>query len=189
MSDPFIGEIRLFTCNFAPLGWYPCDGAERNVAQLQALYAVIGNTYGGTYPNTFKVPDLRGRAACGAGSGPGLTPRALGKTFGGNTITLDELQMPAHSHMMQRQSNALAFAGKTAAANNKSDLGTLLLQPPTSTVSTALMIFQNQGTPNTILHPETISASAGTGLPHNNTQPYQAIGYYIAYIGIFPSWD
>lgn len=189
MSDPFIGEVRVFSYNFIPQGWKACDGSELNVAQYQALYAIIGNTFGGSPSKTFKVPDLRGQAVSGAGTGAGLTPRNLGNTYGVQTVTLTESQMPAHTHPLQRQTNAKGVpTGKTAAPDSKSDLATLSILE--SSKWTNIATFQNSGSPNTTLHPSTITPSGSTQpSAHNNMQPYQAIQFCIAYLGIFPSWD
>jgi len=198
MSDPFIGEVRMFPYHFVPQGWFPCDGSEYSVQSYEALYAIIGNTFGGTASKTFKVPDLRGRAACGAGTGPGLTTRQLGNAFGDQTVTLSESNMPAHTHSLQRQSNAKSFQGKTTAPNNKSDLGSFLLKAESSAALTTLLVLQNSGSPNTVLHPSTIGpgitetgtpAGQANPLPHNNMQPYQPVQHFVAYLGIFPMWD
>ncbi len=103
MSEPFIGEIRIFANNFYPMGWLPCNGGMLNIQQYQALYAVIGNTYGGDGRPLFALPNLDtsegvGLVPIGAGSGPGLTPYNLGKTAGVPSVTLNLSQTPSHNH-------------------------------------------------------------------------------------------
>ncbi len=94
MSEPYIGEIKMFAGNFAPRGWALCDGQLLPIAQNEALFSILGTTYGGDGRTTFGLPDLRGRAPVHAGSGPGLTPRNLGQKFGAEQTTLTVPQLP-----------------------------------------------------------------------------------------------
>jgi microcystin-dependent protein len=98
MSEPYIGEIKMFAGNFAPRGWALCDGQLLPIAQNEALFSILGTTYGGDGRTTFGLPDLRGRAPVHAGSGPGLTPRNLGQKFGAEQTTLTVPQLPPHAH-------------------------------------------------------------------------------------------
>ncbi|MGR3318795.1 MAG: phage tail protein [Candidatus Anammoxibacter sp.] len=97
-SDPFIGQISMFGGNFAPRGWALCNGQVMSISENQALFSILGNTYGGDGRTTFGLPDLRGRAAIHAGAGPGLTRRILGSMGGTEINTLQENQMPTHNH-------------------------------------------------------------------------------------------
>ncbi|MEM1114973.1 MAG: tail fiber protein [Bacteroidota bacterium] len=98
VTDPFIGTIILAGFNFPPVGWAHCDGQVLSIAQNQALFSLLGTTFGGDGRTTFALPDLRGRFAMHPGSGPGLTPRRLGERGGAESVTLTAAQVPAHSH-------------------------------------------------------------------------------------------
>ncbi len=95
MSEAYVGEIRVFAGNFAPLGWALCDGTLLPIADNQVLFTLIGTTYGGDGQSTFALPDLRGRAVIHQGTGPGLSPYVIGEQVGQETITLVAAQMPA----------------------------------------------------------------------------------------------
>ena len=88
MSEPFLGEIRLFAFNFAPRGWATCSGQILSISQNSALFALLGTTYGGNGQTTFALPDLRGRLPLHSGQGPGLAPYTLGEMAGSDTVTL-----------------------------------------------------------------------------------------------------
>ena len=97
-EDSFIGEISCTAATYCPVYWVECNGQLLNIQAYQALYALLGNKFGGTYPSTFAVPDLRSRTVIGSGAGTGLTSRASGTTGGVESVTLTESQMPAHNH-------------------------------------------------------------------------------------------
>lgn len=97
-TNPFLGEIRLFAGNFAPVGWALCDGSLLPISQNAALFSLLGTTYGGDGKTTFALPDLRGRAPIGMGNGIGLTPRLEGSTGGLEQATLSITQLPSHTH-------------------------------------------------------------------------------------------
>ena len=99
MSEPFIAEIRIFAGNFAPRNWAFCDGQLLPIAQHSALFALIANVYGGDGRTTTGLPDLQGRAPMHPGRGPGLTARTLGKGVGSETVTLNQTQIPSHTHL------------------------------------------------------------------------------------------
>ena len=98
MSEPFLAEVKIVGFNFAPRGWAQCDGQILPINQYQALFSILGTTYGGDGRTTFGLPDLRGRVAMHPGNGPGLSPRQLGQKTGTETNTLTVNQMPAHNH-------------------------------------------------------------------------------------------
>ena len=135
MSDPFIGEIKMFAGNFAPRGWALCDGQLLAVSQNDALFSLFGTIYGGDGRTTFGLPDLRGRIPIHAGSGPGLSPRRLGAKGGAENVTLTTAQLPAHKHDIFA-SSAGASAGNPL--NNVS-----ANTAPTNVYSTALATSQN----------------------------------------------
>src|SRR6266436_3949024 len=98
MSNPFIGEIRMFAGNFAPAGWAFCNGQLMPISENDALFNLIGTTYGGDGQATFALPDLQGRGPIHQGQGPGLSSRQIGETFGTEEVTLTVSQLPAHRH-------------------------------------------------------------------------------------------
>lgn len=184
MSDPFIGEIRIFANNFYPMGWLPCDGRLLNIQQSTPLYAVIGITYGGDGRSTFALPNLTtpsgvGMVPIGDGSGPGLTPYNLGETAGVTSVTLTLNQTPAHNHDL--------------VGMNADDPHTVATPTATSWISrntlgtTAISNYSDQPTtPDKSLANPALGILGG-GQPHENRQPYLALNYYIAVDGIFPS--
>lgn len=190
--DAFIGEIRAFSFTYVPVGWKACDGTEYPIQQFQALFAVIGNTYGGKTQQTFKVPDLRTLAAAGTGTGPGLTPRNLGATFGTASQTLTASQIANHDHTLTMQNpvgtSAQANTLSTPVANSSWLARVLNVTGPTS--STAVPAYTKPGTAtfDAVLHPNTIGVS-GAGGAHENRQPYLAIQYCICFDGVFPAWN
>ena len=111
MSEPFIGEIRMFAGSFAPRGWALCDGQLLAVSQNDALFSLLGTIYGGDGRTTFGLPDMRGRIPIHFGSGPGLTPRTLGNKFGSEHETLITNQLPSHSHTLQANSQQAGAQG------------------------------------------------------------------------------
>ncbi|MCX4248096.1 phage tail protein [Paraliomyxa miuraensis] len=167
--EPFIGQIIMFAGNFAPRGWALCDGQLLPISQNQALFSILGTTYGGDGRTTFALPDLRGRASLHAGSGPGLTPRSLGQKSGEETVTLTVNQMPSHGHVVN--------AADTM-ANVRSPSNAVLAQEATGA-------YQN-GRTDVTMNPAMIGNSGGSQ-PHDNMQPYLVVNYIIALEGIFPS--
>jgi len=101
MSEPFVGEIRMFAGNFAPRGWAFCDGQLLAVSQNDALFSLLGTIYGGDGRTTFGLPDMRGRTPLHAGQGPGLSNRRLGAKAGAENVTLTVNQLPSHRHDWQ----------------------------------------------------------------------------------------
>src|SRR3954469_17037420 len=116
MSEPYIGEIRMFAGNFAPLNWAICDGSLQAIANNDALYALLGTTYGGDGVNTFALPDLRGRAPVHQGTYAGNS-FIIGQSSGAETVTLTSNQMPAHSHVPQAASGASGNPANSPAGN------------------------------------------------------------------------
>lgn len=116
--DPFIGEIRLVGFNFEPQGWAFCDGRLLPVHQHQALFSLLGTLYGGDGITTFALPDLRGRSPVGMGTGPGLNPVNLGQKSGQENVTLQQTQMPAHSHTISVAGSVSEPVNAPTPANN-----------------------------------------------------------------------
>lgn len=121
MSEPFIGEIRMFGFGRTPIGWQACDGSLLKISDYETLYVLVGTTYGGDGQTTFGVPDLRGRVPVHQGQGPNLTNRPLGQGGGTETVTLTEAQLPSHSH---------GLLATTAAATSNVPTGLLPRRSP-----------------------------------------------------------
>ncbi|HEX4304004.1 MAG TPA: tail fiber protein [Rhizomicrobium sp.] len=180
MSNQYVGEIRPFGFTFAPRDWAFCDGALQSIANNSTLFAVIGTTYGGDGQTTFGLPDMRGRAPMHQGTGPGLTPRVIGQSFGSANVTLLQANMPAHIHTI----NALANAQGGEALETGTPGPTAMLGNSTSgckgwhgtTTVPPLQPFSNKA----------ISINGGS-LPHDNLQPLLAVNFCMALFGIFPT--
>ena len=178
MTEPFIGQIQQFGFNFNPSGWAFCNGATLPIQQNTALFALIGTQYGGNGQTTFQLPNFAGRAGCQQGSGPGLTPRSLGETFGTNTVSLTSTQIPQHNHGINAfaQSDGSKKSGSPGNGSALSSLGSSTAKP----FITAPL--------NTQFAPNMIQPSQGGGQPHQNQQPYLGVNFCIALQGIFPSF-
>lgn len=168
MSEPFVGEIKMFAGNFAPRGFAFCDGQLLAVSGNDALFSLLGTIYGGDGRTTFGLPDLRGRLPVHQGSGPGLTPRPLGQKSGQETVTLTTAQLPAHGHVL----NASAESADAPQA-----AGSLPAQTAEDAFSTS---------PNRTLASAAL-ASTGGSQSHPNVQPFLCINFIIALVGIYPS--
>lgn len=176
--EGYIGEVRLFAGNFAPRSWSFCDGSSMSIAEYSALYAIIGDTFGGNGVTSFNLPDLRSRAAVGAGTGPGLSAITLGQAAGTETVTMSVPQMPAHNHFASAVVSMPAYAG------------TDTLGSPTDAYLAGLAGAYSAEVPDTHLAPiaAPIALSAvGMAVPFNIMQPITALNYIICVEGIFPS--
>jgi microcystin-dependent protein len=170
MSDPFVGEIRMFGGNFAPRGWALCNGQLLPISQNTALFSLLGTYYGGDGKTTFALPNLQGRVPLQQGQGPGLSDRVLGELGGEQAVTLLQSEMPAHNHTVG------------------CDSGVGTVGPPTNGMWAAGgrgRPSAYSATPNTIMAPNAL-AIAGGSLPHNNMQPYLCVTFIIALQGVFP---
>jgi microcystin-dependent protein len=174
--DFYLGEIRLMSFAFAPKGWLYCQGQLLSVIQNQALFSLLGTTYGGDGRSTFGLPDLRGRAIVGVGPGAGLSPISWGQQGGQESVALLPSQLPPHSH-------TLSGTIKTGAVPE--------LNAPNGGVpakSTALQFAPN--TPTAPMNAGVLGGNlenAGNSQPHDNRQPTLVMNYAIAITGIFPS--
>jgi microcystin-dependent protein len=166
VSDPYIGEIRLFGGTFAPSNWLFCAGQQLPISEYDALFTLIGTTYGGDGQQTFNLPDLRGRLPVHRGQN-----FVIGQSGGEETVTLQQPQLPNHSH----QGLATTDVGIATVPN-----GQVLAAPPVATVSA-----YGTDAPLTALAPGSISPMGGNQ-PHENIQPFQVLSYIIATGGIFP---
>lgn len=169
MAYPFIGEIRMFGGNFAPVGWLFCDGQVLPIAENEALFQLIGTTYGGDGQQTFALPDLRGRVPLHQGQGPGLTSRTLGEAEGAETVTLSLQQMPAHAHPLAATGAATISTPQNMRYGARADHVTYLDTMPTAAFAAGAHV------------------PAGGSQPHNNVMPSLCVNFIIALSGIFPS--
>jgi microcystin-dependent protein len=166
MAQPYVGEIRMFGGNFAPAGWWFCDGSLLPISEYETLFQLIGTTYGGDGESTFAVPDMRGRIPVHQGNG-----LVLSETGGVESVTLTVPQIPSHSHPMLASVNV----GQDTSPSNKvvAQIG-----------GGALPYIQD--VTDTNLAPQAVS-SVGGSQPHDNFQPYLCVSFIISLFGIFPS--
>lgn len=170
MGQPYIGEIRMFGGNFAPRGWMFCEGQLLAIAENDALFNLIGTTYGGDGQETFGLPSLGGRVPIHQGTGPGLSPRIVGEFGGAAEVTLTATQLGGHTH---------ALLGSTDPGSTPNPAGAVL-----ATGSTVQVYRQTNP-------PARMAANAltpvGDSKPHENRQPYLPIRFIISLFGIYPS--
>jgi microcystin-dependent protein len=170
MSDPYIGEIRMFGGNFPPAGWAMANGALQPISQNDALFVLYGTMYGGDGQETFGLPNLCGRAPMHAGQGPGISQTYIqGEAAGVESVTLTTQQMPVHNH---------AFLGSQAIAQNPQPTDSIVAQSAT----VQLYITDTAATP---MDGQAIQPVGGSQ-PHENMQPYLVIGFIVSLFGIFP---
>lgn len=177
MSQPFVGEIRMFGFNFAPRGWQLCNGQTLAISQNAALFSLLGTTYGGNGTTTFQLPNLQSRVPIHQGTGLGLSTYVMGEAAGTENVTLLQTQMPMHTHL----ENAVT----TTANNVASPSGSYAATPTAEPRGTSVAPYST-ATPNATLNAGAI-APAGGSQPHPNMQPYLCVSFCIATVGIFPS--
>ncbi|HEY3897328.1 MAG TPA: tail fiber protein [Chthoniobacter sp.] len=165
MSAPYIGEIRMFAGNFAPVGWAFCNGALVPISENDALFNLLGTTYGGDGQNTFGLPDLRSRVPIHWGAS--FVPGANG---GVESVTLGTPTIPAHTH---------TFIASQNAGNQNSPVGFL----PAANNSVKLY---TSAAPNNNMSPKSIGNNGGSQ-PHSNLQPYLCINFILSLYGIYPT--
>jgi microcystin-dependent protein len=181
MSDPYVGEIRIFSGNYAPDNWHVCDGSLLSVRQYEALFAVIGTTYGGNGATSFALPDLGGRAPLHMGQGPGLSYYLPGAQAGVETVALTAATTPAHSHGFNATSNP---------ANTGSPANAYLANTSAVTVNKVALLTYDTATDTPaptaqLLNPNAVAA-AGNSQPHNNLMPSIGLTMMICLLGVFP---
>lgn len=179
MSEAFLGELRLFPYNFAPRAWMYCDGQILSIAQNTALFSLLGTTYGGNGQTTFALPNLQGRAPLHFGQGPGLSNYVQGQAAGTGTVTLLQTQIPAHIHQVQARDARATLVNGAIPANTKA-----LAQAVTATNPVQEVNLYGPGA-TTVMKSTAVSAVGGQ--PHENRQPYLALGWCICVEGLFPS--
>jgi microcystin-dependent protein len=171
VSDPYIGEIRMFGGSFAPAGWMLCQGQQLAIAENDALFTLIGTTYGGDGQSTFNLPNLQSRVPIHMGTSPvSGTSYQLGEAAGVESVTLTINQIPVHSH------NAMGSSGNASDPNpNGNVLASSTVVQPYAVESVAANFVQTCITP------------FGGSQPHTNIQPYLTINFIISLFGIYPT--
>ncbi|MBN2068008.1 MAG: phage tail protein [Opitutales bacterium] len=182
MSEAYVGEIRMFGGNFAPVNWFFCNGALLPISGNETLFSLIGTTYGGDGMSSFGLPDFRGRIPVHQGQGPGLSNRYMGSRYGVENVTLTLENMPAHSHTLQAstdtatmsepEGNVLATGEIVTDGQGNPGVGSVELY---STVSSKLANFEDVAVD-----------SCGGGYAHPNCMPTLAINYIICSRGLYP---
>jgi microcystin-dependent protein len=185
MSDPFIGEIRIFPFSFAPSGWALCNGQLLLVKQATVLFSVIGTTYGGDAVNNFALPDLEGNVPLGVTAlqsavspplGNGLSPYALGQFGGEQTHTLLDSESPSHTHNINADGEPGTSATPAGLIFRKGQIP--------GTTPTVVAPYSSKA-PDVTMNVQAVSTIGG-GQPHNNMMPYLTLNFCIALQGIFP---
>jgi microcystin-dependent protein len=166
MSEPFLSEIKLVSFNFPPKGWALCNGQLMPINQNQALFALLGTTYGGNGQTNFALPNLRGKLPIHVGSG-----HTLGESAGSTAVTLNMQQLPQHLHPLNATTNTATTNAPSPTVVLANSAATTLYNPPTALEAMA---------PNAV-------TNAGGSQPHNNMMPYLVLNFIIALQGIFPS--
>jgi microcystin-dependent protein len=174
MSSPFVAEIRIFGCNFAPTGWAMCNGQLLPISQNTALFSLLGTFYGGDGKSTFALPGLEGSVPIGQGQGAGLSDRFLGEQGGTETVTLLQSEIPTHTHFWQSGGNT-----------DVADLTTPLPETIISTSNNGNAYVPPGTAPLQNMNFQTLSVT-GSSFPHNNLQPYLVLNFCIALQGVFP---
>jgi microcystin-dependent protein len=171
MSSPFVAEIRIFSCNFAPTGWAMCNGQLLPISQNTALFSLLGTYYGGDGKSTFALPDMQGNAPMEQGDGAGLSQRFLGEMSGSQNVTLLQTEIPVHTHTMMASTQ---------------DGGDSHPQPNLLAQGIGIGQYTDQNTGPFVNLNFNSLPPAGGSLPHNNMQPYLTLNFCIAQQGVFP---
>ena len=169
MSEPFVGEIRMFAGNFAPRSWALCDGQLLAISQNQSLFSLLGTIYGGDGRTTFGLPDLRSRIPVHAGTGPGMSFRRLGSKSGSESVTLASTQLPSHTHALQ---------GSSDSATTPDPSGNVFARSSGDAYGSDFSASNMNGA---------ALGSRGGGRAHTNLMPSQAVNFIVALFGVYPS--
>jgi microcystin-dependent protein len=172
MAEAFLGEIRMFGGSFAPRGWAFCNGQIMPISQNQALFSLLGTSYGGDGITTYGLPDLRGRAPVHQGQGAGLSPYYVGEKIGTENVTLLVSNLPGHNHAL----NAVSTGGNQAGPTNN--------YPAVESTGTSLNY--SSGPSNTTLTSLAIGIT-GSNVPFPIIQPVLCVSFIICLAGIFPT--
>lgn len=180
-DESYVGEICMVGFNFAPRGFAFCNGQILAISQNAALFSILGTQYGGNGTTNFGLPNLQGNAIVGQGNGPALTPRTNGDTGGVTTVIITNSTMANHTHGL----NPVINTG--AAPNTANAVGSLPAASPTTD-----NLYSTSGSATDFMAPLIVNLTSptstqGGGQAHNNIQPYLAINFIIAMVGVFPS--
>ncbi|WP_372424704.1 phage tail protein [Salinarimonas chemoclinalis] len=188
--ETFIATILIWAPNFAPKNWAYCGGQLMAISQNSALFSLLGTTYGGDGQTTFALPDLRSRVPIGAGmgQGPGLSDYRLGVKGGVEDVTLNQLEMPSHSHVAQGEIRAFDTNATSSSPLAGGALATVGI--PDGPSFTNVNAYATAGGSPVLLSPQGVSVQIGnTGgnLSHENRMPFEGLSFIIALFGIYPS--
>ncbi|PJI47494.1 MAG: phage tail protein [Pseudomonas sp.] len=191
MSEPFLGEIKMFGGNFAPRGYAFCWGQIMGIAQNAALFSLLGTTYGGNGQSTFGLPDLRGRSPVGIGQGPGLANVDLGEIAGSPNTSLTIANLPAHN-LTVTGTASVAVPVITTEGTSMSPSNTSVLATTVDNAAGAEVKVYGAGPGTTTLAPFNASVSGstnvvGSNVPFDIHSPYLGVNFIIALEGVFPS--
>jgi microcystin-dependent protein len=181
MSEPFLSEIKIVSFNFAPKGWALCNGQFLPINQNQALFSLLGTTYGGDGQTTFALPNLRGRIPVHQGAG-----FTIGQAGGESAHTLNISEMAAHTHIAAADGTAGSGTSNTPDPNNSKVLGVSIGSGGAQAQAFAANLYSAGSANMTTLSPSLIS-NVGGNQPHENRSPYLTLNFVIALQGIFPS--
>jgi microcystin-dependent protein len=173
MSDAYTGEIRMFAGNYAPQRWMLCYGQIMAIAGEEALFSLLGSTYGGDGRSSFGIPDMRGRIPLHHGQGPSLTPRLQGQLLGLETVTLDLSQIPPHSHKMQCSTNPASSSDPTQMVLAEVAADRKLYD--TTLESSKIVEMENDAIED-----------AGSDAAHSNMMPVMGLNFIMCRSGIYP---
>ncbi len=175
MANPFVGEIRIFGFNFAPVGWALCQGQILPISQNTALFSLLGTFYGGNGTTNFALPNFQGLVPVNQGQGTGLSNYNIGQSGGQATVTLATTQMPAHSHGVHclsggGNSNTPVAHGFAEVVAGRGSINLYAAAPDSTTTMNGAAL-----------------TSTGGGQSHNNMAPYLCLNFCIALQGVFPA--
>ncbi len=177
MGTPYIGEIRMVGFSFAPAGWALCNGQLMPISGNDALYNLIGTTYGGDGVTTFALPDIQSRFPVHQGQGAGLSNYVIGETGGAETVTLTSNQIPSHRHGMN---------GLNLPATSANPSGNMVAKAAPSTGGTVIPTYAPASSAPVTMAAGAI-AQAGGNQPHDNVPPFQVVNFVISLFGVFPT--
>ncbi|MBN1674806.1 MAG: phage tail protein [Kiritimatiellae bacterium] len=177
MSEPFIGEIRMFGFSWVPEDWALCDGQLLLISQNASLYSLLGTTYGGNGTTDFALPDLRGRVPMSAGQGVGLSNRVVGASGGQEVVWLNETQIPSHTHTVSAQVETVsAFGNQTTPGDNR-----------LARADDGEKNYSSASSDSTLAGVSATASETGGGSWHTNVQPFLVVLFCIALTGVYPS--
>jgi len=177
MSEPFIAEVKMWGCNFAPRNWAFCDGQLLPITSNTALFSIIGTIYGGDGRTTMGLPNLEDRVPMHQGRGPGLSSRRIGESGGSNQVVITEAELPSHDHIV----SGVAEDGTSGLPD-----ANLLMGQDNVSADEVISYTSTEAVFNAQLAPESVSSS-GQNQAHENRQPFLGVNFCIALQGVFPS--